>query len=69
MLQHPDHYRDLLVLFSVIIALLSCFSSLDLAERLIRDSRGHKFILMLSCLFERACGACTLSGCGRCGRT
>lgn len=49
MLQHPDHYRDLLVLFSVVIALLSCFSALDLAERLIRESRGHKFIFMLSC--------------------
>ncbi|MEK5446225.1 ATP-binding protein [Paenibacillus sp. FSL R7-0331] len=48
MLQHPDHYRDLLVLFSVIIALLSCFSALDLAERLIRENRGHKFILLLS---------------------
>lgn len=49
MLQHPDQYRDLLVLFSVIIVLLSCFSALDLAERLIREKRGPKFILMLSC--------------------
>lgn len=50
MLHHQDHYSDLLVLFSVIIALLSCFATLDLTERLVRGKKGHLFIFMMSCL-------------------
>ena len=50
MVHHQDHYSDLLVLFSVIIALLSCFATLDLAERLVRGKKGYPFIFMMSCL-------------------
>ncbi|WP_054940803.1 ATP-binding protein [Paenibacillus ihuae] len=50
MLHHQDHYSELLVLFSVVIALLTCFATLDLAERLVRGKRGYRFILVISCI-------------------
>ncbi|MHA6528930.1 ATP-binding protein [Paenibacillus sp. BAC0078] len=48
----PDHlhYNVLLVLFSIIVALLSCFAALDLTERLVRDKRTPSFILYISCV-------------------
>ncbi|WP_310828822.1 ATP-binding protein [Paenibacillus pedocola] len=50
MLHHQDHYSELLVLFSVVIALLTCFATLDLTERLVRGKRGYRFILVISCI-------------------
>lgn len=47
---HHVQYNDLLVLFSIAIAFLSCFTALDLAERLVREKRGHLFILLISCV-------------------
>lgn len=45
---HPNHYNDLLVLLSVAIAFLSCFTALDLAERLLRGRKGNLYILLIS---------------------
>lgn len=50
MLEHLDHYNILLVLFSVTIALLSCFTALDVAERLVRGTRKYSFIFLMSCV-------------------
>ncbi|MRN54468.1 ATP-binding protein [Paenibacillus monticola] len=45
---YQGHYNDLLVFLSIIIALLSCFTAFDLAERLVRGRRGHPYILLTS---------------------
>lgn len=45
---HQGHYNDLLVFLSIIIAFLSCFTALDLTERLVRGRRGHPYILLTS---------------------
>ena len=45
---HQNHYNDLLVLLSVAIAFLSCFTALDLAERLLRGWKGNRYILLIS---------------------
>ncbi|QUL52367.1 PAS domain S-box protein [Paenibacillus tritici] len=48
-LEHPlNTYNDLLVLLSVAIAFLSCFTALDLTERLLRSQRGPRYILLIS---------------------
>ncbi|WP_379140021.1 ATP-binding protein [Paenibacillus sp. sgz500992] len=48
MLNHQNHYNDMLVLFSIAIAFLSCFAALDLAERLVRGGRRLPFIILMS---------------------
>lgn len=45
---HQNHYNDLLVLLSVAIAFLSCFTSLDLAERLLRGRKSRRYIALIS---------------------
>lgn len=48
-MEHPhNNYNDLLVLLSVAIAFLSCFTALDLTERLLRGQRSSRFILLIS---------------------
>lgn len=43
-----DTYNDLLVLFSVAIAFLTCFTALDLTERMLRGRRGSRYTLLIS---------------------
>ncbi|SET29882.1 MHYT domain-containing protein [Paenibacillus sp. NFR01] len=43
---HHEHYNNLLVLLSVLIAFLSLFTALDLAERLARKRKGPLFIAL-----------------------
>ncbi|WNS45068.1 ATP-binding protein [Paenibacillus sp. MMS20-IR301] len=46
---HPhNHYNDLLVLLSLTIAFLSCFTALDLAERMLRGAKGQLYMLLIS---------------------
>ncbi|OMF93564.1 ATP-binding protein [Paenibacillus sp. FSL R7-0337] len=48
-MEHPlNTYNDLLVLLSVAVAFLSCFTALDLTERLLRGQRSSRFILLIS---------------------
>ncbi|MNO23536.1 Signal transduction histidine-protein kinase BarA [compost metagenome] len=47
MTDHPS-YSDLLVLFSVVIACLSSFIAVDLAERMVRQKRSVSFVLFSS---------------------
>lgn len=49
-----DHsfYNDLLVLFSIVIAWLSCFIALDLSERIVLPKGVH--LLSLSALLRWA---------------
>ncbi|KWX86425.1 hypothetical protein AMQ83_18960 [Paenibacillus riograndensis] len=48
MSDHP-FYMDLLVLFSIVIACLSSFIAVDLAERMVRYKRSVFFVLFSSC--------------------
>ncbi|WP_340023827.1 ATP-binding protein [Paenibacillus sp. FSL K6-1096] len=41
-------YNDLLVLCSVVVAFLTCFTALDLTERMLRGRRGSRYILLIS---------------------
>lgn len=41
-------YNDLLVLCSVVIAFLTCFTALDFTERMLRGRRGSRYILLIS---------------------
>jgi PAS domain S-box-containing protein len=45
---HQNPYNVQLVLLSVAIAFLSCFTALDLADRLLRGRKGNLYILLIS---------------------
>lgn len=45
---HPENYNYLLVLLSVAIAFLTCFTAIDLAERIIRRKKGYPFLILTS---------------------
>lgn len=48
-MEHTLHkYNDLLVFCSVVIAFLTCFTALDLTERMLRGRRGFRYILLIS---------------------
>ncbi|UQZ37065.1 diguanylate cyclase [Paenibacillus sp. PK3_47] len=43
-----EHYNVLLVLFSVAIAFLSCFTAVDLTDRMIRRPKGYLYLILTS---------------------
>lgn len=45
---HHYEYNDLFVLVSVAVAFLSCFTALDLAERMLRGRKENRYVLMIS---------------------
>ncbi|WP_150271637.1 ATP-binding protein [Paenibacillus tepidiphilus] len=47
---HLVEHNLLLVLFSVVIAFLSCFIVVDLADRLVRTTKRRAFVIMMACI-------------------
>ncbi|WP_410511092.1 ATP-binding protein [Paenibacillus sp. BR2-3] len=45
---HTDNYNVMLVILSVLIALLACFISIDLTDRLLRGTRKQRSLLLIS---------------------